>query len=469
MLSIQVIHIDLKFMVDRMIKQSKVIITSLICTGIILISGCVTPETPTSKMAESSILLTYADIANVNYLDALRDAEALQSIIAEFRTDPTKDTFAKAKVAWLTSRESYGSTEIFRLSNGPIDAEEGWIARAYGTLDEQINAWPLDENMIDYTVNARGERTHGNIIDSTGEFNPGGEENFSVDITKITPDVISALNENGGDANVATGYHAIEFLLWGQDQDYSNFLKDSVTHGAMKAGQRPLSDFVSDKDASRRLAYLSAASDKLVSDLSTVANAWSKNTSTNCDTDARGCYRAALLGELKGVDAHKNIDKKESLKNIFSGMGMFIKSELANERIGVAVLTPSEEDEQSCFSDNTHRDIDTNFQGFKNILLGTYDDVEYGVTPIDAVSENTKNKIMKLISKIETKIDSINSVAQTSRHFDYQIQPNDPQARVIVKLKNELRKLGDQMVKVALANGINLSSEDVTDAQETEL
>jgi len=73
------------------------------------------------------------------------------------------------------------------------------------------------------------------------------------------------------------------------------------------------------------------------------------------------------------------------------------------------------------------------------------------------------------MAKIEVKIESINAIAKTSRHFDYQIRPNDPQAKVIVKLKNELRKLGDKMVSVASANGINLSVEDVTDAEETKL
>jgi len=150
-------------------------------------------------------------------------------------------------------------------------------------------------------------------------------------------------------------------------------------------------------------------------------------------------------------------------------MGVFVKSELANERIAVAVLTPSEEDEHSCFSDNTHRDITTNYQGFKNILMGTYNGIDYGQAPIDAMNGDAKEEILALMAKIETKIESINAIAKTSRHFDYQIRPNDPQSKVIVKLKNELRKLGDKMVNVAVANGINLSIEDVTDADETKL
>jgi len=441
-----------------MIKQTKLMLTGLSLAAVMAITGC-NANNANPMNAETNMITAYANIAYANYNDALNDAKALKIAVDKFAMNPNKITLDNAKAAWLISRESYGQTEIFRLANGPVDAEDGWVAEKYGSLEGQLNAWPLDENMIDYTVNEKGMRTRGNIIDTKGSFNPGGEESSAVDVSSITVDAITNLNENGGDANVATGYHAVEFLLWGQDQDYSNFVKDSVTKGPLQAGNRPLSDFTSSKNADRRKAYLQAASQKIVNDLTVVASAWAKDDKTN--------YRAALLG--MNVDAEKNISSKDAQKDIFAGMGVFIKSELANERIAVAVLTPSEEDEHSCFSDNTHRDITTNYQGFKNILMGTYKDMDYGQAPIDALSKSGKEEITTLMSQIESKIDSINAVAKTSRHFDYQIKPNDPQAKVIVKLKNELRKLGDKMVSVASANGINLSIEDVTDADETKL
>ena len=440
-----------------MIKQTKIMITGLSLAAIMALSGCTNTTTP--KNSEANMITAYANIAHANYNDALNDAKKLQLAIDAFIANPTNDTMQNAKDVWLESRESYGQTEIFRLSNGPIDAEEGWVAEQYGALEGQLNAWPLDENMIDYTINAKGAKTSGNIIDTKGSFNPGGEESSAVDIFTITVDAITDLNENGGDANVASGYHAIEFLLWGQDQDYSNFLKDGITKGALTAGQRPLSDFTEDSNADRRKAYLQAASQKIVNDLTVIAKAWEKGDSTN--------YRAAILN--KNSDASKNIAAKDAYKDIFAGMGVFIKSELANERIAVAVLTPSEEDEHSCFSDNTHRDIVTNYQGFKNILMGTYNGVAYGTAPIAAMNDADKAEILKLMAKIETKIESIDMIAKTNRHFDYQIRPNDPQAKVIVHLKNDLRKLGDKMVTVAAANGINLTIDEVTDADETKL
>lgn len=409
----------------------------------------------------TNFLKNYSVLAQKSYQVSLNDAKILQKALERFAKYPTQQNLNAAKEAWLQARESYGLTEVFRLSQGPIDAEEGWVAEIYGNLEGQINAWPLDEHMIDYTIDADGNRTQGNIIDATGLFTPIGENAQAVDITDITPEVLTELNENGGEANVATGYHAIEFLLWGQDQDYHNFIEDTITHGPMTAGQRPLTDFTTDKNAKRRLAYLTAAAQKLVGDLHTVTQAWQPN----------GLYYNALNGRLMGKHADKNIDKQTALKDIFTGMGVFIKSELANERIAVAVLTPSEEDEHSCFSDNTHRDIMQNFAGFKNVLYGTYQGKKIGrIALIDTLSPNEQKQINQMIASIDKRIATIDHLAKTSMHFDYQIQPQNVASTMnIVSLKNELRRLGDKMVDIAKAYQINLTTDDVTDQEETKI
>ncbi len=442
--------------------KTKLILSSVSIAVALSLTACAVSQNTHNKhevSLKTPFLEAYSNIALANYSDALNDAVALNKAIINFEKNTNKENLELAKKAWLDARESYGQTEAFRLANGPIDAEDGWVAYTYGSLEGQLNAWPLDENMIDYTIDANGKKTAGNIIDTLGVFNPGGEESSAVNVKNITIDAITSLNENGGDANVASGYHAIEFLLWGQDQDYSNFVKDSITNGPMSAGQRPLSDFTSEVNAPRRLAYLKAASQKIVNDLEIVTSAWKKD----------GLYQAALQGKLKGENSSKNISQNEATKQIIAGLGVFIKSELANERIAVAVLTPSEEDEHSCFSDNTHRDIAQNYQGFKNILTSTYNGKHYGESLLDKLSKEEKHKIFGLMKSIEEKIEKIDHIAKTKEHFDYQIKSDNPQARVIVKLKNQMRKLGDMMVIVASANGISLTSEDVTDADETKI
>ena len=414
------------------------------------------------------LLQAYADLATDAYDHAFADARELQQAIGRLAAEPTEKTHAAARAAWLAARESYGVTEIFRLVNGPIDAESGWVADAYGSPEGRINSWPLDENLIDYTIDANGQRTSGNIIDTPGVFHPRGQGAEAVDVGEITPAALMALNENGGDSNVASGYHAIEFLLWGQDQDYANFSIDAITHGPLTAGQRPLSDFTSAPYAKRRLQYLQAAAALLVSDLETVAAAWNREHSGRCASDATGCYRAALLGRLDGDDREKNIPPETALRQIVAGMGVFTKSELANERIAVAVLTPSEEDEQSCFSDNTHRDITRNYRGFLNVLKAEFDGKSYGDSLYRRASEDTRRKLDRLIEKIDARIARMNSLAADKWHFDYQILPGNND-RDIRNLKNDLRRLGDTMVAVAGDIGLSLTAGDVTDPGETRI
>jgi putative iron-regulated protein len=440
--------------------------------AVIALTGCGGGSSSSSEQSgisdaqKSSVLATYADTATQSYAAAYTDAVALKTAVDAFAANPTEETLEAAKDAWLASRESYGVTEIFRLSEGPIDAEEGWVAQMYGAPEGQINAWPLDENMIDYTEAADGSTTDGNIIDTVGTFTPEGEGGTAVDVTTITSAALTELNENGGDANVATGYHAIEFLLWGQDQDYNSFIDDTVTNGAAVAGQRPIADFISAGFADRRLAYLKAASQKLVDDLKTVADGWSTEE-TNC-TSGVGCYRGAFLGELTGDDAAKNIAHDVALRTIMAGMGVFIKSELANERIAVAVLTPSEEDEHSCFSDNTHRDIALNYRGFVNVIMGVYGGESMGTSMYSLLDTETKTDIDSMIASIDAKVSTVNSAAETV-HFDYQIKPGSDTQATIVAMKNEMRDLGDEMVDVSEAFGISLSEDDVTDPDETQI
>lgn len=409
-----------------------------------------------------AFLKTYADIALATYHASYLDAIKLQKAIHNFAKNPTQANLDNAKKAWLQGRETYGVTEIFRLSDGPIDAEEGWVNSAYGNLESQINAWPLDENLIDYTIDADNKRTSGNIIDSTGVFTPGGEDVKSVDVTKITKQVLTDLNENGSEENVTSGWHSIEFLLWGQDQDYNNLIEDKVTNGPLTAGQRPLSDFTTDKFAKRRLEYLVANADKMVDDIATVRSAWLTRINGN-----EGLYRAALLGKLTGKNASKNIPTKTALRQVFVGMGMFIKSELANERIAVAVLTPSEEDEHSCFSDNTHRDIYTNFKGFTDVFYGKYKGKKVGTSIYQFLTKSQKQVVDGLVKDINARVATVNDLATSKMHFDYQILPsNKKEAKNLVTMKNNMRKLGDQMVTVAKNFGISITEEDVRDQEE---
>jgi putative iron-regulated protein len=274
---------------------------------------------------------TYADLVHQTYADVVTSAEALNTALHTFTADPTAATLQAAKQAWLDGRVLYGPTEVYRFYDGPIDNPEDGP-------EGQINAWPLDEAYIDYV---EGDPSAGIINDTEG-------------VPEITSDVLVESNTKGGEENVSTGWHAIEFLLWGQD------LSDAG------AGERPLTDYTTSPVAERRATYLELLGDLLVQDLTTVRDAWA---------DASGSYRATFLS-----------DPHEAVADILRGMGALSSAELAGERIGVALDTKDQEDEHSCFSDNTTVDIVGNATGIRMAYTAEYPGVE-GTSLSDVVAK----------------------------------------------------------------------------------
>ncbi|APW39144.1 iron-regulated protein [Rhodoferax koreense] len=258
----------------------------------------------------------YANLVHANYEDTLNSAKAMQTSIDAFIASPSAEGLAKARKAWIDAREFYGQTEAFRFYAGPIDDKNGPEGR--------INAWPMDEAYVDGVK---------------GKPNAGIVNNPKV---KITKKGLAALNERNGEENIATGWHAIEFLLWGQDLSETG------------PGDRSFEDFVDGKapNANRRREYLKVVTELLVDDLGTLVKAWAPGAKN---------YRARF--EKSGTDA---------VRRMLVGVGSLSRGELAGERIEVALASQNQEDEHSCFSDNTHRDIVNNARGIENVWLGTY-------------------------------------------------------------------------------------------------
>ncbi len=259
----------------------------------------------------------HAALVQASYADTLDAAQAMQRAIAAFVKSPSADTLAAASKTWLAAREFYGQTEAFRFYGGPIDDANGPEGR--------INAWPMDESFVDGT---QGKPDSGLI----------SKRKFA-----ISKKSLSAQNERGGEENIATGWHAIEFLLWGQDVSETG------------PGNRSFEDFVDGKapNADRRRQYLAVVTELLIDDLGGVAKAWAPGVKNN--------YRAQF--EKGG---------QESVRKMLLGLGSLSRGELAGERLEVALNSQDQEDEHSCFSDNTHRDVVNNALGIQNVWLGEY-------------------------------------------------------------------------------------------------
>lgn len=288
---------------------------------------------------KASVLANYADIAYANYEDSLITAKSLQAAVEALIAAPSAENLEAAKTAWLAARVPYQQTEAFRFGNAIVDDWEG-----------KVNAWPLDEGLIDYVDASYGGPTDENAVAALNVIaNPAFElSGKSIDAAKITPALLEgALHEaEGVEANVATGYHAIEFLLWGQD------LK-GTDHGA---GDRPWTDYAAgdtctNGNCDRRGEYLQAATELLISDLEWITAQWAEG----------GEARANVLA-----------DEDAGIVAILTGMGSLSYGETAGERMRLGVMLNDPEEEHDCFSDNTHNSHFYNGVGIQNVYLGEY-------------------------------------------------------------------------------------------------
>ncbi|MGJ8618320.1 MAG: imelysin family protein [Sulfitobacter sp.] len=294
---------------------------------------------PAFAASKADVLDNYADIAAAKYEDSLITAQQLQKAVNALTTDPSAENLTAARQTWLAARVPYQQTEVYRFGNAIVDDWEG-----------KVNAWPLDEGLIDYVDASYGGPSDENQLAALNvvaspAFTLSGTE---VDASTITPKLLSeTLHEADGiEANVATGYHAIEFLLWGQDLN---------GHGD-GAGNRAWTDYAggdtcTNGNCDRRAAYLVAATDLLVSDLEWMTAQWAD------DGAARG---ALMTNEDAGLAA------------ILTGMGSLSYGEQAGERMRLGLMLNDPEEEHDCFSDNTHNSHYYDGLGVQNVYLGEY-------------------------------------------------------------------------------------------------
>lgn len=341
----------------------------------------------------------YAALVHANYADTLAAAKDLQAAIAEFTKAPTAEGLNKARKAWLDAREFYGQTEAFRFYGGPIDDDNG--------PEGQINAWPLDEAYVDYV---------------TGKPKAGMVNNPKFKITKAA---LAKANERGGEENISAGWHAIEFLLWGQDQSETG------------PGNRSFEDYVVGKgaNAERRAQYLTVATELLIDDLTAVTQAWAPNAKN---------YRAKF--EKGG---------KESVRKIIVGLGSLSRGELSGERMEVALNSQDQEDEHSCFSDNTHRDVVTNAKGIQNVWTGQYTRRDGSVLSGPGVRDLVAVKNPALAEKTTAQIaDSVKSAEAIPAPFDRAIVKGSAGRPAIEKTIASLVSQSKLLVESASAVGI---------------
>lgn len=378
--------------------EEPLVATSFKCrlAGLLLATSACAPAALAQSAAPDpvAVVANYSEIALANYSDALAAAKALDAASRTLVANPSAGSLQAARAAWRASRPVYQQSEAFRFGNPLVDDWEG-----------RVNAWPLDEGLIDYVDAGYGTESDENGLYTADVIaNPkltvGGE---TVDFTTITPELLKTkLQEAGGvEANVATGYHAIEFLLWGQD-----------LHGTKAgAGERPWTDFSTNNctggNCDRRGQYLLAATRLLVSDLEEMVGNWKQD----------GPARAAVTADpAKGVSA------------ILTGLGSLSYGELAGERMKLGLLLHDPEEEKDCFSDNTHVSHINDVIGIRSVYEGRYVRPDGSVVEGPSVSDlvaarapDVDAEMRVRLGETMTAMEAVVKAAEGGEAYDQQI------------------------------------------------
>lgn len=354
-----------------------------------------------------AVIKTYSDIALAKYEDSLTTAKALDAAVDALIAKPSQETLDAARTAWKAARVPYQQSEVYRFGNPVVDAWEG-----------RVNAWPLDEGLIDYVDKSYGTESDQNALYTANviankEIEIDGKK---VDASKLTKEFLSgSLQEAGGiEANVATGYHAIEFLLWGQD----------LNGTGPGAGNRPFTDYDTKNctggNCDRRAEYLKAASDLLVDDLQEMVGNWKEG----------GAARKAL----------EEGDPKAGIAVILTGMGSLSYGELAGERMKLGLLLHDPEEEHDCFSDNTYNSHLYDAVGIRDAYLASYKRVDgstvSGPSVADLVKAADPALDKELTGKLETsvaKMEAIKARAEKGEAYDQQIGEGNKEGNATVQ------------------------------------
>ena len=398
------------------------------CLGALVVSlalGCQctsgSPAAPVDDLEDARpFLTTYADLLEAGYGDALAGARDLRRALTPLAEgEATEASLTEARAAWIAARPAYLETEVARFYGGPIDGEHG--------PEPRINGWPLDEAYLDYVQAGDGGRLAGGLV------------NLPAELEVISASSLSAANLRGGEENIAAGYHAIEFLLWGQDVS------------AEGPGARPFTDFVEDPSVAtaphteRRRAMLGALGALLETDLGTVADAWRSGSDTN--------FRSAFV----------RMPTRDALRLVLLGMASLAGTELAGERLNVPYLTREREDEHSCFSDTTQRDHPNDARGLRNVYLGRYTRTDGSVVEGPSLSAVVARRDRALDTRMRAQLDAAIAALEAIPHpFDRAILgEDDAPGRVAIRAAiRELRGLTVSLVALGALLGVRLNLVD---------
>ena len=387
--------------------------------------------TATAGSALEPVTQTYIAIAHSGYEDSLISAREMKQAIGAFLDAPSDTTLKAARNAWVEARVPYQQTEVYRFGNAVVDEWEG-----------KVNAWPLDEGLIDYVDGAMyGSESEENSFYAANIIaNPTlTVAGRTIDATTIDTDLLQSLHEvDEVEANVSTGYHAIEFLLWGQDLNGTD----------SGAGRRPASDFMTGADCTggncdRRRAYLTAATDLLIADLQDIVAAWGPDGEAVAALEAQ-----SAAGQIA---------------TMLTGMGSLSYGELAGERMQLGLMLHDPEEEHDCFSDNTHNSHYDDARGIYNVYHGRYQRIDGSVVEGPSLASLVNAAAADLDAEMQSSLDATAAAMQRMKDtadsgamaYDQMLGENNAKGNALVSDVVEALKAQTRVIeRVAVALGV---------------
>lgn len=324
--------------------------------GTALLTACSSDSNNSGpSVSRSEVKQNYVAMAAAAYTDSVTTAQTLKTAIDTFVADPTEQNLTAARAAYKEARVPYQQSEIMRWDETITtnhNPDQGGL-QSIDDREGQVNAWPLDESLIEHIISQTSAIDAAALASQNGALTPSQQAQVDAE---DDADAKQALIDGFGEANVTTGFHAIEFMLWNRDDQ------------ARGPGSRAASEFVCDSQAPqsqecRNAQYLSAAAELLVSDLQDMQAEWS-NTENN-------------------TLAHNYLESAEGIDYMAQALASMAVGELAGARLaaglwrdlradGLGIKEGDYEEEHDCFSDLSHVAVYYNFVALKNAFYGSY-------------------------------------------------------------------------------------------------
>lgn len=303
------------------------------------------------------VIPTYSDLHNA--------AKNLNAAVQKLEVG-NEEALTEARNAWSNARNFWEQTEAFLF--GPVDFEE---------IDPALDSWPVDLTAIN------------GILSESKE---------------ITEEIIQSNPE-------ARGFHLIEFLLWGENQN------------------KKAADF-----NAHEIQYLKVAAQDFEQNTQRLHASWVEGD------------QPFKLHLLNAGQEPSNYDSTSDVIQEFTEGVIGLLDEVANAKIA-APLNAEEgvakpEEQESYFSDLTKRDLVNNLQSVSNIFYGDYNGND-GKGISDLLASNNQEALQAEIeANLKAAVEVVNALPES---FTEAIQNNREQ---VAEAQNKVQALHDSFVKV---------------------